>query len=709
MFNDMDMSTRVQNIDFYALHGIWGAYSSLALGRTGRGAGVVAGNVQPPAQGLFIGYKTGHEEAKLLPFVNDHAKNQPNGSAYNADDKTIRNAKRLGYSWFTEDQIERSISLSGERWHAGALSFTVTSFFGSVPDPATVSPYVFRSHACPILLLHLDFDNRQGAERMTGYFGMTGINRPLSDATEGRLLGMAKGVGYGFAVLPKDSIQEVMDWNSVDAAFNGTIALRRLASQGGLRFQIEAGCREEYVIALGVYADGIVTAGIPMHRYYTCLFKDLEEVLEFALENTPEYYARAGKTDALLQVEALDDDQRFLIAQAAHSYNANTELLMDSRGNPVFLVGEGEYQMINTLDLTVDQAYWELCFSPWTLRTELDFLLSQSTYHDTLGIAFSHDQGVADCFTPKGHSSYELPGLLDCFSYMSYEETLNWVLSACLYAHNTQDVSWAENKIGALLMCLSSLLARDQNGDGIMDADSDRCEGGSEITTYDSLDISLGQARNNLYLAIKAWGTFICLAAFLTRHGKSKEAARSEDAARAIAETVCRNFIVEEGYIPAVFEGGNRSRIIPAIEGLIYPYLAGATGVFAKTSPYAGLIDMLGKHLQTILVPGVCIDAVSGGWKLSSTSRNTWLSKIFLNQFVARQILGFPDSPLYRSHVYAGWLQEASADFAATDQVNSSDGKDLGSRLYPRLVTSLLWLLPHHRFEGLLLPDGGLR
>ena len=47
--------------------------------------------------------------------------------------------------------------------------------------------------------------------------------------------------------------------------------------------------------------------------------------------------------------------------------------------------------------------------------------------------------------------------------------------------------------------------------DGVMSADFSRCMGGAEITTYDSLDASLGQARNNLYLAVKTWAAYIGL------------------------------------------------------------------------------------------------------------------------------------------------------------------------------------------------------
>ncbi|GAB6276192.1 MAG: hypothetical protein SAMD01599839_07320 [Rectinema sp.] len=97
-----------------------------------------------------------------------------------------------------------------------------------------------------------------------------------------------------------------------------------------------------------------------------------------------------------------------------------------------------------------------------------------------------------------------------------------------------------------------------------------------------------------------------------------------------------------KGYIPAIFESDNQSSIIPAIEGLVYPVFCGASEAIAPDGPYGKLVQVLREHLDT--------------------------------------------------HIYAYWLRTGSADFSATDQVDSSSGKALGSRFYPRLVTSILWL-----------------
>ena len=695
------MAVRVPEIDYYSQHGIWGAYASLVLGRLGEGAGIVVGDVRPPRTGLFVGYRIGRDEPLMLPFGTG-ASYGLGAAAYREDKAADGREPRTNWSWFKEDQIERSVSFSGEEWKAGALSFKIVSFFGEVPDPRMLNPGQARGAFRPAIYAKISFDNRDGDGPLTGLFAMQGVRRPLSDSTAGELLGMASDTSWGFAAHPATGVEEVMDWSVVDAAFNGDRPLRRLASEGGLRFRVGAGEKAEFLVALGVFRGGIVTAGRPAHAYYSCLFRDLEEVLESALEDAPQALKNADRMDALLDGSDLSSDRSFLLAHAAHSYLANTELLLSEAGDPVFVVNEGEYRMMNTLDLTIDHAFWEARFSPWTLRNELDSLLEFSSYRDDLGLAFTHDQGVGDCFTPPGRSSYEIPGLTDCFSFMSYEETLNWTISACLYSSLTGDRAWPREHREVLGECLRSIRNRDANGDGVMDRDSDRCSGGAEITTYDSLDISLGQARNNLYLAVKAWSSLVCLGALFRKIDgpESSDARDAEEAAQAAAATIAGNMLDAEGFIPAVFESDNRSKIIPAVEGLVYPGFCGAPEAVSADGPYAELVIALRRHLDSVLAPGCCLDSVSGGWKLSSTSHITWLSKIFLNQYVAESVLGMDDERTRRDAVHAHWLRTGSADYAATDQVDSSTGADLGSRLYPRLVAAVLWLPASDRDGG---------
>ncbi len=121
--------------------------------------------------------------------------------------------------------------------------------------------------------------------------------------------------------------------------------------------------------------------------------------------------------------------------------------------------------MINTLDLSADMAFYEARNQPWTLRNLLDQFAARHSYVDRLnrpaeqrrggelgyirdpqlvkeliappverdlpgGISFTHDMGVAGQFTPAGTSSYEIAGVIGCFSFMTAEQLVNRILIA---------------------------------------------------------------------------------------------------------------------------------------------------------------------------------------------------------------------------------------------------------------------------------------
>jgi xylan 1,4-beta-xylosidase len=361
---------------------------------------------------------------------------------------------------------------------------------------------------------------------------------------------------------------------------------------------------------------------------------------------------------------------------------------------------------MNTFDLTVDQLFFELDKNPWTVKNVLDLYLKRYSYKDTVffpgdatvhpgGISFTHDMGVANVFSPPGLSSYERAGITGCFSYMTHEQLVNWVLCAAAYVHHTQDKVWLQANLPVLQRCLQSLLQRDHpdatQRNGIMALDSSRTKGGAEITTYDSLDASLGQSRNNVYLAGKTWASYVVLADVFSRNGLSAEANSAQQQAERSARTQTALLNVE-GYIPAVFEDGNASRIIPAIEGLIFPFVSGCAAAVSETGAYGDYISALKTHFNTVLQPSICLFD-DGGWKLSSTSDNSWLSKIYLCQFIAREILGLPDGDTGRraDAAHVAWLTHPELSYWSwSDQIIA--GKIKGSKYYPRGVTSILWL-----------------
>ena len=223
-----------------------------------------------------------------------------------------------------------------------------------------------------------------------------------------------------------------------------------------------------------------------------------------------------------------------------------------------------------------------------------------------------------------------------------------------------------------------------------MSYESSRTKGGGEITTYDSLDHSLGQARDNIYLGGKCWASYLALEYTFNSLGDPQSAESCQAAALRCSETLANAFNESEGFIPAVLDGENSSAIIPAAEALVYPWEMGIRDAISEEGAYGAYISVLKRHLLGILKPGVCLYA-DGAWKLSSSADNSWMSKICLNQYVVREILGITYEGEDRADAaHVQWQVEGSKFYACSDQFTS--GKPIGSLYYPRIVTSLLWM-----------------
>ena len=341
------------------------------------------------------------------------------------------------------------------------------------------------------------------------------------------------------------------------------------------------------------------------------------------------------------------------------------------------------------------------------MRNVLEHFATRYAYHDQIfspdapehlhegGLSFTHDMGVGNVFSPEKYSRYECGGIdRECFSYMTCEQLTNWVLCAGVYWVHTGDNDFIEKYKSVLLECLQSLLNRDNpdplKRNGLMSYDSSRTDGGGEITTYDSLDHSLGQARNNIYLAGKCWASYLALERIFSYLSESDAASEALAGARRCADSLTAGFDDNLGYLPAVLEEGNESAIIPAVEALIYPYKMGLVDAVSSTGPYGEYIEMLKKHLSYVLKPGACLYE-DGAWKLSSSADNSWASKICLNQFVVRHILKVEyDGSEEADPAHVRWQVYGSSKHACSDQFAS--GLPIGSLYYPRIVTSILWL-----------------
>ena len=700
-----DFFSPMKNTVFYnTQHSPLGSFASFTLGAKGAKGGFGLELGKPADQNVFVGVES-EGVARCLPFcefVEDSESARFDVEAHGVE-------RDVKLKPFAEKEISRDLTPGRDTWRAGALEFTIHTPVMSAPDPDKADTELLKLAYVPALAVELTVDNREGKSPKRAFFGFLANDlyrgmRQLGHTHD--LTGLACG---DFLTIASDSRGVVVSQGfAAEDALSEKLAFNRdfgIGNTGLLIGNVPAGRKVTFRYVVCFHRAGIVTTGMPASYFYTRFFPTLESVASYALENFPALAKRGQAFDRKFERAPLNAARKFMLAQALHSYYGSTEFLVAEK-RPMWIVNEGEYRMMNTFDLTVDQLFLEMRLNPWTVRNELEWFERRYSYTDSAylpglqhayagGITFTHDMGVANHFSRPGFSVYEKAGLKGCFSHMSHEELVNWVVCALVYEKQNKEKSWLKSTLPVFHKVLESLVNRDhpdpEKRDGVMSLDSSRCAGGSEITTYDSLDVSLGQARNNLYLAVKCWGSYVGLADLFTRQGDKKRAALCLDQAAKAASTVIAA-ADHKGLLPAVLHEDVQSRIIPAVEGLIIPWELGLKDAVSETGPYSLFIQTLKKHLLGVLKKGVCLFP-DGAWKISSTSDNSWLSKVYLCQHVAEDVLGcVPTSRMADADErHADWLlNEENSYWAWSDQIVRGVAK--GSKYYPRGVTSILWL-----------------
>jgi hypothetical protein len=745
-------------IGFNAQHSPMGAFMSFTCGNPGTRGGIGLQIGLPADQEVFIGVIDGDRYAdatlKCLPFYIGAASTAAEAFTVEQAGPSEANV-RPDAEPFADSEIKRFYNWASDTWTAGDLTFSVFTPFGAIPDPAKASDRDMRDAIRPGVVAQLIVDNTKGTKPKTGIFALNHA-RPGPRMIEEDLGGSAR-VGFAFrreagvagevvditggAKADKPHAFGFMRWSATDGIREKHNPVHLLGSCPGIGFEVPPGKRYALTLAIGSYLEAPVTTGLDGKYLYTRYFNGLNDVLRSTLDAAGRLIEQADALDAKLENSALSDDQKFLIAHATHSYYGSTQLL-EIEKQPFWVVNEGEYCMMNTLDLSVDHVFWELDHNPWVVKNLLDNFVARYSYTDEVkiykgdtaaphsfdhdpsqpppapdaaqlarpydkkpgGLSFCHDMGAHNNFSPKGRSSYELANLTSTFSYMTVEQLCNWTLTAACYVAKTRDTSWLKKSKKVVEQCLESMINR--GGEvGFAQFDSTKTAGGQEITTYDSLDHSLAQTRNNVYMAVKCWASYRALSLMFRDLGDKKAAARCQELAEKVAGVVADQAV--DGVLPAIFEKDNpgyNSRILPAVEGCVYPLYFAETG-YAGITPadvYASasekrMYEALKAHTKNLLLdPQARSVFADGGIKLSSTSNNSWMSKISIFMHVTRKVFAL-DSDAGVAAVFkkadaahTTWQTVGSSYWACCDQIVSGEGK--ASRYYPRIITSALWL-----------------
>ena len=337
---------------FHAHHSPMGAHASFTIGMFGANGGMALEKGTPGDQSVFIGYRSDSGKTRLFPFY----KNLTNDAERFSQDDTVKEQKT---SEFNTDEIKRNYQWSTDQFIAPGIDFKIRTPFFSIPDPDVASNDALKKASCPASFIEVTLSNDTD-ESWQGFFAIQGDTpwTPLSSCKDG-LRGMITRNEMGFAS-DDDSVSEFIDFG-IEQALARTHKTPNflLGPIGGLSFTVASGSKKTVRIAIGYYKSGEATFNRSASYWYTKHFNSIESVFSYALKEFEAFTEVAVKSDNELSAYNLSDDQKFLIAHATRSYYGSTEWLVENE-KPLWLVNEGEYLMINTLDLTIDMAFFEL-------------------------------------------------------------------------------------------------------------------------------------------------------------------------------------------------------------------------------------------------------------------------------------------------------------------------------------------------------------
>ncbi|MGI5827793.1 MAG: glycoside hydrolase family 52 protein [Patescibacteria group bacterium] len=233
---------------------------------------------------------------------------------------------------------------------------------------------------------------------------------------------------------------------------------------------------------------------------YTNWFKNVVDVVNYAFSNQRKILRATDDFEKILSSNtSLTPQEKWLAAQAFHSYIGNTRLVYDLQQKEYgYYVWEGEFKYLNTLDVAHDYAVVEGMYFPWVLKYELESW-KKAVKYDEKGAVIPHDLGIHHSVT--GTEAYQIPGWQT--SGMPVEENANFIILSYWYLHNTGDTVFIKELSPFLSELVLSLVNRDQNGNGIADSNIG-------MTTYDSdSNSALKDGPDSSYLALKQLTVYI--------------------------------------------------------------------------------------------------------------------------------------------------------------------------------------------------------
>lgn len=693
---------------FNTHHSPVGAWSSMTFGLPGDGIGIETESLVHQSIGdLVVACSRGTGKTMALPFFTSlKVEDYEGGKAGNALPGDFK-------SWHVipARELERTLTPGTDEFHGGDLRLRVIS--PRLPSGLSSAPDFSSPGAIPALLIELEVDNSAHDEPATGFLGIAkSLARPRAlDWADASLAGIGYQDRWALAAKASDSVFTIRAGSVAPLIEAGTPMIHPGGSEGGIAFRIPPHTRQTLVAALGFYRPGNnVAQGIPTSYGYTTRYDSVESVCHAALDHAEEIRNGSREFDKALAPAGTASLPAELLAQASQAYYANSSLLHTTNNDLLWSINEGQFAWRNTLDLAVDHLPYELTAHPWVSRNVIDGFIDRYSYEDTVrydheskashpgGLSFAHDQGNYTAYSPPGRGGYEQPDRVGLYSFMTTEQLLNGALCASACALRGGDKPWSARRLpvaGRILSSMENREGRDAAGrpSGILSAQSDRVGKGAEITTYDALDHSLQDSRGSLYIVVKTWASAIMLEEWFRSEGATGDADRAHALRERAVAALASGFQSGRHCFPANLLEGGDSLVIAALEPLSIPLFCGLGSEMKKDT---ALIGLLRDHARTCLAPGKCLDAATGGLRLSDSTPVTWPSKAALTMAVLSWLEPDPKGSLPPSLLteLGAWMQVSAAKATVSDQINAATRQQISGAYYPRLVSVMMLLSP---------------
>ena len=692
---------------FMTHHSPVGAWSSFTFGMPGKGVSIdhESPSVRNTAD-LLVAVSRGLGKVTAFPFLTG-IKTADNEMIHSGDANDFSIKKR--WKFISPSFMNRTLTSCIDEYSSGELTLRVYTPHCKLPDPE--QGHSLKYAACPGILLELTVDNSDCQEAAFGFIGLscqdlTGRIRPLDWSASGSLCGVAFSGSWAMAARSiEGEVYTIRDNAIAQHVETGKRVVHNGGNEGGICFAVPPLTKRTLSVAFGFFHEGFATQGLKARYLFNQYFTSVEEVCGFILENAQKIRNDCVELDDLYG-KSTDSGKYQAYCQALRAYFANTQLT-EADGRVYYNVCEGMYLWRNTMDLAADHLPFELKQNPWVVRNIMDLFIERYSYHDevrffeapgkvfTGGLSFTHDMGSFTSYSPKGFSGYEMTDA-EFYNHMTTEELLNGIYCMAAYAVSTKDMGWIRKRADIARELLDSMENRDHfdpaKRNGILKAESMRCgEGGKEITTYDSLDHSIQNAVGSIYVAVKTMCAGILLEEYFKLAGMEQCAERAAAMSERTQRSLEEFFDAKKECFKSNLYQETESMVIAAIEPFAVPLHLGLKDRLAGNGRLAGLFQ---KHIRTCLKPGNCLEGAYGGLKLSSTSANTWPSKVILCIYVMEELFGLNLQQEYPSIMkeLLNWLQVSAAEKTISDQILCDRRTVKGGSYYPRHITSSLWV-----------------